>query len=178
MPLDTVKVVHIISKTVSTLPAHKSFENYFNQSLAWWIIYAFVVGLITLLLRLLFSAMRALEEKVRIITPRWESVELFTKETALKAKSFKERVKIIFKGCSEQDPTPDLWYNTFIGTFELSLFPFILKAEQYTFIGAWLGYKVVANWSVWNKNRLKFNSFLIGNLIVVSVSYVLKIIFL
>jgi len=171
---DTIKVIDTLYAKVSNLPTTKSFENYFNHTCTWWFSYSIGIILITLLLRLLFSMMRANEEKVRNITPSWESVELFRKETAHKAKPFKERVKIIFNGYSEQDPTPDFWYNTMIGTFELFAFPFILKAEQYAFIGAWLGYKVVANWSVWNKNRLKFNSFLIGNLIVVLISYILK----
>jgi hypothetical protein len=86
-----------------------------------------------------------------------------------------KRFRVILSGFNRQDPFPDFWYNTFIGVLELFTFPIFIQAEQYSIIGAWIGFKSVAQWNAWNKNRYVFNRFLIVHaLIIIFCFLVLK----
>lgn len=67
----------------------------------------------------------------------------------------------------------DHWLTFILGIIELSIYPILIVTHNWSFIGAWLGFKTVAQWGTWGKNRNTFNRFLIGNVIVLLVSYLL-----
>jgi hypothetical protein len=46
-----------------------------------------------------------------------------------------------------------------------------MKAHQYGMIGSWIGFKSVAQWNAWNKNRYVFNRFLLAHAAIVIVSW-------
>jgi hypothetical protein len=43
----------------------------------------------------------------------------------------------------------------------------------WSFIGAWLGFKALPQWSRWRQKRTPFNRFLIGNALVLIASMIL-----
>ena len=82
------------------------------------------------------------------------------------------RFKWIFHGFSRHDPYPDYWYNTLIGFIEVCIFPILMGKQQYTYIGAWIGLKIVAQWDAWKLNRNAINRFVIATAIQLIFSYV------
>jgi hypothetical protein len=72
----------------------------------------------------------------------------------------------------------DFWLPTILGSLELVSYPVLLQIGSWTAIGAWIGFKTVAQWNVWIKNRSQFNRYLIGNALVVIGSLALSIWFL
>jgi hypothetical protein len=133
------------------------------------ILYIVLILLLSVVLRSIISAMRALEVRFHPVgkDEDKEKGDKFIK------KDFFNRFFIVFNGFSKEDPTPDLWYNFIIGTIELAIFPVLISASQYPMIGAWIAFKTVAQWEKWNKNRLVFNRFLIATAFVLIVSYCL-----
>ena len=71
------------------------------------------------------------------------------------------------------DLFPDFWYNCFLGVIEIFVFPVLMAAGKYEFIGAWIGFKCVAQWSAWNKNRYVFNRFLIVHAVMLIVCFLI-----
>ena len=45
-----------------------------------------------------------------------------------------------------------------------------MSIQAWVVIGAWIGVKTVAQWTVWKDDRAVFNLFLIGNLLVIGAS--------
>lgn len=72
----------------------------------------------------------------------------------------------------------DLFYNFLLGFFELLIYPILIKSSNIEIIGAWLGFKALAQWGRWNKERLIYNRFLIANLLIVVISYFLSHIYI
>ena len=58
-----------------------------------------------------------------------------------------------------------------LGFLELVTFPVLFAASLDTYVGAWLGLKVVANYKHWSDDAIKFNSFLLGNALVLLLSF-------
>lgn len=58
-----------------------------------------------------------------------------------------------------------------LGTLELAAFPFLFAAELYTYVGAWIGLKLVAQYKHWLDDRGSFNSFLVGNALVLLLAF-------
>ncbi len=129
-----------------------------------YFIYAFIL---TIGLRLVFSMLRALEASYKKRDVEDLQGNEFIKRTWI------SRTWIIFIGLSKKDPNPDFWYNTILGTFELLAFPILMKTNSWEAIGAWIGFKAIAQWSTWTKDRLVFNRFLIANVIVLTVSFLI-----
>ena len=59
----------------------------------------------------------------------------------------------------------------FLGMLELATFPFLFSAELYTYVGAWIGLKLVAQYKHWTDDRGSFNSFLVGNALVLVLAF-------
>ena len=59
----------------------------------------------------------------------------------------------------------------FLGLLELIAFPILIATGALTVIGAWIGFKAIAQWGTWKEERFTFNRFLLGNALVVAVSY-------
>jgi hypothetical protein len=66
----------------------------------------------------------------------------------------------------------DFWLPTILGFLELITYPVLLQLGSWTVIGAWIGFKTVAQWNVWTSSRSQFNRYLIGNALVVLLSIV------
>jgi hypothetical protein len=60
----------------------------------------------------------------------------------------------------------DFLLTTFLGTLELISYPVLLQMGSWSVIGAWIGFKTIAQWAAWIKNRNQFNRYLIGNALV------------
>lgn len=60
-----------------------------------------------------------------------------------------------------------------IGTFELMAYPILMKLQAWTIIGAWLGFKTVGQWEAWKEERAQYNQFLIGNAVVLLLSFLI-----
>lgn len=70
-------------------------------------------------------------------------------------------------------PSTDYGYNFILGTIELCCYPIAIATGAWTAVGAWIGLKALAQWSVWKEDRSVFNLFLIGNAVNVMISVVL-----
>lgn len=130
-----------------------------------FIIYSLLVASITLVLRILISWMRALEY------PHYPEKDATEKMKLFNSLPWYHRFWIVFVGGNKRDPFPDFWYNTILGAIELAVFPIFMKAHQYGMIGAWIGFKSIAQWSAWNKNRYVFNRFLIAHAAIVIITW-------
>jgi len=74
----------------------------------------------------------------------------------------------------DQDPyKADYWFPYIIGVIEFLIYPFLIKAGLWLGIGLWITLKTVPQWEDWKKNRPVFNRFLIGNALVIILSFVL-----
>ena len=62
---------------------------------------------------------------------------------------------------------------TILGTLELLAYPVLMSVQAWPVIGAWLGFKTLAQWDAWKQGRAQYNQFLIGNALVVMLSFVL-----
>ncbi len=75
-----------------------------------------------------------------------------------------------FKGFSADKKMADYWGPFAIGWLEALAYPVLMRTHNWAFVGAWLGFKTVAQWRGWAKDRSSFNRFLIGNALVLIVS--------
>ncbi len=116
-------------------------------------LYIIICAGISILFRALISFMKAKEAKHYKGILKEKTPELNTWH----------KFKLLFHGFNEVAGTPDLWYNTYIGTLELLVFPILIKFEGIVVIGAWITLKTVSQWNVWGKNRIVFNRFLIAH---------------
>ena len=57
-----------------------------------------------------------------------------------------------------------------LGIIELLTYPVLMATGAWTAIGAWIGFKTVAQFNLWKANRSAFNRYLIGNALVVILS--------
>jgi hypothetical protein len=67
----------------------------------------------------------------------------------------------------------DYWHPFFIGLFELGTFPVLMVTENWAYVGAWIGFKALAQYSWWVEHRPAFNRFLIGTALILTASYAL-----
>ncbi len=56
----------------------------------------------------------------------------------------------------------DRWQAFALAVLELNTFPILIKTDNWTFIGAWIGFKVLGHWNVWKEKREVANRFLVG----------------
>jgi hypothetical protein len=80
-----------------------------------------------------------------------------------------------FKGCHPPDrddvrSKSDYLFPAILGLLELYSYPVLMATDAWTVIGAWMGFKTVAQWKSWGDDRVTFNHYLIGNAIVVLLS--------
>jgi len=60
-----------------------------------------------------------------------------------------------------------------LGVLELVVFPVLMATEHWSYVGAWLGFKTLAQAVRWNEDRGVFNRFLIGSALIIVASYYL-----
>jgi len=77
-----------------------------------------------------------------------------------------------FRGFGSSEPENDDYLQPFIiGTFELTAFPVLIATNHWALIGAWLGFKTLAQHQRWGSHRAAFNRFLIGTALILLASY-------
>lgn len=84
---------------------------------------------------------------------------------------FRYRWLISFAGFAGHKNIRDYWLSTVIGFSEAVCYPVIIFLNQPVIIGGWLAIKTAGQWRVWGKSRTAFNRFLVGNLLVLGLSY-------
>lgn len=121
--------------------------------------YFVLVFIGSLILRLLSCLLKAIH------------VEGYTKkiwgEFWIQFKGYRQPKKAISVDKNENDEkehilTGDFWFPMFIGLIELSIFPVLMVTQNWTFIGAWLAFKVLPHWKAWTEDRTTFNRFLLA----------------
>jgi hypothetical protein len=102
---------------------------------------------------------------------RFVSAVLKSLESSAGSGGFHGEFKKCFRGFgSKEQKHDDHWHPFILGLFELSAYPVLMVTENWTFIGAWLAFKTLAQWKRWEEKRTAFNRFLIGNLLVLFLS--------
>jgi hypothetical protein len=153
------------------LAMEKLSKGFFIENL--WSGYWPTIIFVSLLIRFLFSFLRALEYN-------YDANPIHNDASSRRIRAFRSlsvlrRFDIIFRGGSKLvDPYPDLWYNTVLGTIELFWYPIFMKTESWAAIGAWMAFKAIAQWQVWTTNRRVFNRYAIINAIVIIAAYYLR----
>jgi len=74
---------------------------------------------------------------------------------------------------SDSQIEPDYWQPCLLGVLELSVYPILLASGKPEYIGAWLLFKTIPRFGSWEKHRNVYQRFLIGNALVLIVSFVL-----
>jgi hypothetical protein len=64
----------------------------------------------------------------------------------------------------------DFWLPTIVGAIELCAYPVLMVMGDWSIIGAWIGFKTLAQWKAWSENRNHFNRYLVGTAVNVIVS--------
>ncbi len=57
----------------------------------------------------------------------------------------------------------DYLHEFFVGCLEFLVYPVLMATGAHAYIGAWLTFKVAAQWKRWGEDRAHFNRFLILN---------------
>lgn len=70
----------------------------------------------------------------------------------------------------DERPKSDFWFTSLLGLLELWSYPVLMATGAWTVIGAWLGFKTVAQYKRWNDDRVSFVLYLIGNALIVLLS--------
>jgi len=65
----------------------------------------------------------------------------------------------------------DYLHPYWLGVAELAAYPVLLATDNAEYIGAWLVFKTLPLWGVWSKQRSSYNRFLVGNALVLILSY-------
>jgi hypothetical protein len=126
-----------------------------------WRDYIVLAIMLQLSVRVLISALGAVE--LRHIDP--------------KERSFWIHFWRCWKGVHPNDDGlySDYWFASILGLIELLSYPVLMKVGAWSVIGAWLGFKTVAQWRRWTENRVSFNRYLIGNAVCVLLSLLLLV---
>ena len=134
-------------------------------SLPWYVIA--VVGA-QFLIRAIVTAFGALHENHGYYDGTW--------------RSFGKHWKRALKGWFPEDyegKRSDLTLPFWVGLLELLVYPLLLTApEGTTIIGAWIGFKTIAQWKRWTDDRVRFQRYFLGNALVIIASGVIWALFL
>ncbi len=85
--------------------------------------------------------------------------------------SFGKRWLTAFWGFSSHRNIRDYWLPAIIGFCEMAAYPVLLFTNEAAVIGGWLAIKTAGQWGVWERSRTAFNRFLVGNLVVLAISF-------
>ena len=84
-------------------------------------------------------------------------------------------LKLLFNLKSEKEFKPaNRWPPVLVGFCESVMYPIAFLIGRYEFIGVWLAVKVAGGWDSWrtgNEGRNRFQMFLIGNALSISLGF-------
>ena len=72
-----------------------------------------------------------------------------------------------------EDKPHDNWLGFVLGLIEIAMFSILIGFGKFELIGAWLVLKTVPGWKRWGKDRNVYTRFLIGNGLVIILSFIL-----
>ncbi len=79
-----------------------------------------------------------------------------------------------FKGQVRQNPDEsDYLLPFFVGTAELLAFPYLMRLQAWSVLGAWIGFKTLAQFEEWKTSRNAFNRYLFSTALVIFFSFFL-----
>ncbi len=92
-------------------------------------------------------------------------------KTPISERSYIKRYFQAFSGFTGHKNIRDYWLPAIIGFSEVACYPVLIFLNQTVFIGWWLALKTAGNWKVFEKSRTAFYRFLLGNLLILGVSF-------
>lgn len=69
----------------------------------------------------------------------------------------------------------DYWLPYIIGLSELLAYPVLMDKGYWMGIVTWLALKTASTWGAWQKTRTAYNRFLVGNILSLGCSFLLKL---
>ena len=78
------------------------------------------------------------------------------------------------KSASKEKDTGDYLAPFFVGFLELLSYPVLIAANLPEYVGAWIGLKTIALYFRWKNDRTLFNTFLVGNALIIIFSWYLS----
>ena len=60
-----------------------------------------------------------------------------------------------------------------VGVLEFLIYPVLMAAGAWTYVGAWVAFKTVAQYKHWGESRSMFNRFLVGNALVLLLTFII-----
>ena len=79
-----------------------------------------------------------------------------------------------FKGRVWENPIEsDYCLPLYVGTLELFAFPFLMQQGAWSVLGAWVGFKTIAQFEAWTRDRNAFNRYLLSTAVVIFLSFFL-----
>ncbi len=69
----------------------------------------------------------------------------------------------------------DYLTSLLVGFLEFLVYPVLMAAGFWPYIGAWIGFKTVAQYKHWGDSRSMFNRFLAGNALVLLLAFTLLV---
>lgn len=122
--------------------------------------YLIFAVLLSLLVRIISSLLRSLEIKYA---------------SANNQPAYFRLVWQSFLGLGPDPLRNDLWFPFILGIIEFACYPILMVTGSWLVIGAWLTLKTLPQWKHWAEMRHPFNRFLIGNTIVIILSFLIMI---
>ncbi len=102
---------------------------------------------------------------IRFTIALLQSLEVKFSEKKIKKKIRKMSFKSIYIsflfGSNPETGHNDLFYNFILGSIELFIYPILIRTNNLEIIGAWIGFKALAQWGKWKINRIIYNRFLL-----------------
>lgn len=80
-----------------------------------------------------------------------------------------------FVGIGPDPNKVDYWHPFVLGCIESPCYPILMATGAWMVIGAWLGFKTLAQWKYWTDFRPAFNRFLICNALVLILSLLIMV---
>jgi hypothetical protein len=111
---------------------------------------------------------------VRLLSCTLKAMDTFTGDSAKAPRGFRSRFWVSFRGFGSNPlENDDYWHPFVLGCMELVALPVLMVMGAWNFVGAWVAFKALGNWKVWTERRSPFNRFLICNLAMLLLSFLL-----
>lgn len=108
---------------------------------------------------------------IRVVSCVLRAMEIDTSSD----KAFHIRFRESFLGISPDPKKVDYWHAFLLGCVEFACYPVLMATGAWNVIGAWLGFKTLAQWKHWTEYRPAFNRFLFCNALVLILSLLVMV---